>query len=191
MSMLFSAYLEKPSSTNFYGEDVGEHILLLLRRSLITNARWLLLSVVIFTAPVLLSVLLQFANDPLFTGFPKDTAFVATLLWYFFWFFYTFINYLNWFFNVNIVTNKRLVDMDFYDFTHRNITEAPLRSVEDVTHSITGFSQISFNYGTVFIQTAAEKREIEFEFIPKPAKVADMISDLVAEKKLHKEGDNA
>ena len=43
--------------------------------------------------------------------------------------------------------------------------------------------EVIFNYGSVYIQTSAEKREFEFENIPNPAKVRDIISDLVTKVK--------
>lgn len=191
MSMLLGAFLEKPASTKFYGEDEGEFILLILRRSLITNIPWLVISGLMFFAPMFLGSLAVFTDDPIFVSFPMDVTFVILLAWYFFWFFYTFMNYMNWFYNVNIITNRRIVDMDFTGFSHRNITEAPLKSVEDVTHTITGVVEVSFNFGNVLIQTAAEKRELEFQEIPQPARAADIISDLVAKSKQNTGGDNA
>jgi len=55
--------------------------------------------------------------------------------------------------------------------------------VEDITSTVSGATQMIFNYGNVVIQTSAEKREFEFEAVSNPAKVRDLISDLVMEIK--------
>ena len=70
--------------------------------------------------------------------------------------------------------------MDFDHLLHRNITDAPLRNVEDITYTISGAIQTTFNFGNVTIQTAAEQRELEFFLVSNPAKVQDIISDLVS-----------
>jgi hypothetical protein len=75
------------------------------------------------------------------------------------------------------------VDVDFHGILYKNISEAPLRNVEDVTSNISGALEVIFNYGSVFIQTSAEKREFEFENVKNPSKIRDIISDLVTEMK--------
>jgi hypothetical protein len=91
-----------------------------------------------------------------------------------------FERFLNWFFNIHIITNKRVVDMDFDHLLHRNISEAPLRNIEDITYSVSGAIQTVFNFGTVTVQTAAEQRELEFNRVAEPAKIQDLLSDLVS-----------
>jgi hypothetical protein len=103
--------------------------------------------------------------------------------WYLFTFGYIFTSFLRWFFNAYLVTNKRVVDIDFESLVHRRFSEAFLYNVEDLTHQISGALQVIFNYGTLHIQTAGETRELEFESIPQPATVQDMISDLSSAKR--------
>ncbi len=185
MSMILSAFVENPKSANFFGEDDGETIVLVLRRSLITNFRWLLLGILGLLGPWFLTSILALVDPTTINDVPYIIAFMGTALWLLFWSAYLFINFLNWFYNVHIVTNWRIVDMDFTGFLHRDITEAPLRTVQDVTHQISGFMPVLFNFGHVIIQTAGENQQIDFHDVPKPAKAADIISDLVTT--LHKE----
>jgi len=42
------------------------------------------------------------------------------------------------------------------------------------------------DYGTVYIQTAGEKTEIEFENVPQPAKVAAILNELLLEEEREK-----
>jgi len=55
--------------------------------------------------------------------------------------------------------------------------------VEDVTSNVTGATRVIFNYGHVFVQTSAEKREFDFEDVANPSKVRDLIADLAMEVK--------
>ena len=71
--------------------------------------------------------------------------------------------------------------MDFNGVLYKNISECTLNNIEDVTSNVIGTFGILFNIGDVFIQTAAEKSEFEFDNIDNPAKIRDIISDLVVE----------
>jgi len=71
--------------------------------------------------------------------------------------------------------------MDFHGLLSKNISEAPLKNVEDVTSNVTGALRVIFNYGHVYIQTSAEKREFDFEDVANPSKVRDLVSDLAME----------
>jgi len=77
--------------------------------------------------------------------------------------------------------------MDFHGLLYRNISQAPIRNIEDVTYNISGALKVIFNYGDVLIQTAGEKVEFEFEEVGNPSKVVDILSDLVSKLKGHSE----
>ena len=116
-------------------------------------------------------------------------VFIINAFWYVFTFGYIFERFINWFFNIHIITDKRIVDMDFDHLLHRNITDAPMRNVEDITYTISGAIQTTFNFGDVSIQTAAEQRELEFHQVANPAKIQDILSDLVANYRRKHRGD--
>ena len=51
-----------------------------------------------------------------------------------------------------------------------------------MTAQTAGFLSALFDFGTVVIQTAAERREFEFNGIPHPAKVTTLLNDLILEE---------
>jgi len=77
--------------------------------------------------------------------------------------------------------------MDFHGITYKNISETMIDNIEDVTSNISGPVGTIFNIGHIFIQTAGEKREFEFNDIADPSTIRDIISDLVAEKRTNKQ----
>ncbi|MEZ6255460.1 MAG: PH domain-containing protein [Patescibacteria group bacterium] len=180
---LTCSYLPKPSGTNFLGRDEGETILLLLRRSLVTNIPWVIITAALVILPSFFAGLGLYLNIPLFADVPTDIKVISLFFWYIFTFGYFFVNFLNWFFNVHLVTTKRVVDMDFSGLLHRDVSEAAIRNIEDVTYTISGAARVIFNYGNVLIQTAGDQQELEFGAIPKPAQVHDIITDLVSNLK--------
>lgn len=177
MGLLFSSKIENPDKVFFEGEDEGEKVLLTLRKHPITNLKWMLIFIFLLLAPIPVRAAL---SEEILSFVPINFQLVTVVFWYLFTFGYFLTSYLVWFYSVYIVTNRRIVDIDFNDFLYKRFSEAPIRNIEDITHHYVGVLQPIFDYATIQIQTAAESKEIEFELIPDPANTQDFISDLVA-----------
>lgn len=179
ISKLFHSFETNTKGICFQGKDDDEQILYVLRRHFATNLTWIILTLLFLFVPVLVLAILLPGLQNESPVQPAKFFFAASVFWYLFVFGFVIERFLNWFFNIFIITTKNIVDMDFHNLLNKNIAETPLRNIEDVTYEIKGLSGIVFNYGTVTIQTAAEKREFEFEYLANPSKIADIISDLV------------
>lgn len=181
MSILAS-FIKEPKNIAYDGEDADEHIRYLLRRSWITNLPWVLgLVMMFFGTFIIFPYLRSLQLDGQALVKPE---FIIVLSWsWFLAIFGLFILYFaNWFFNVYIITNKKIIDFDFFGLTYKNISDAPLTNIQDVTAKISGPFNMIFNIGDVFIQTAAENREFDFAQIDDPGKVRDIISDMITER---------
>lgn len=179
-----AAYAAKPINTFLEIQDSQEEIEILLRRHVVTNLPWLIITVLLAVAPF---ILLRFSNElattfpslKLLENFTNAQVGVLQLLYYLIIFYFAFTQFLEWFFNVLVVTNKRIFDVDFHAPLHRNISEAQLEEIQDVRFSQSGFGAVLFNYGNLFIQTAGQRQDIELHFAPNPAKAHDAITDLL------------
>lgn len=180
MIPFFASMENKPKGTAFDGKDNDEEILWVFREHFILNLSWMFVFVVLFFAPSLVAWISSFFNYNLFELVPGNLLFISMAFWYVFVLGFAFESFITWYFNVFIVTNKRLVDIDFQGLLHRRFSEALLTNIEDITNEVSGASQVLFDYGTVYIQTAGEIRELDFENVPHPTKVQDIISDLSA-----------
>lgn len=180
MTALMGQFIREPKGVHFDGQDNEEKILLFLRQHFIVNIKWVFITALLIFALPVFDYLLSLGNTSLDQLMPARYLFVVRLLLALFTFGYFFENFLTWYFNNYVVSDKRVVDIDFYGLIHRRFSEAPLRNVEDITNQISGFGQVIFHYGDVSIQTAAESREITFENVPDPDKVQDIISDLIS-----------
>jgi uncharacterized membrane protein YdbT with pleckstrin-like domain len=87
--------------------------------------------------------------------------------------------FLNWYLNVYVVTNKRVINVTHHSLFERQTTEASLQRVQDVTHKTLGFLSMLFNYGDVIIQTAGHHTLIHFHMIPKPRAAHRLIAGLL------------
>ncbi|TSC63815.1 MAG: Uncharacterized protein G01um101493_324 [Microgenomates group bacterium Gr01-1014_93] len=174
---MISAYLENPKNHVFQGQDPDEKILLLLRAHIITNLSWIIPAIFIFLIPFFLPQAAAFLGFDLFS-LPQTYLTAFLVINYLLVLIISFEGFLYWYFNVNIITNKRIVDIDFYSILFKNIDFAPLSDIQQASSSIAGVLGLIFNFGNVGVQTAGATIEVDFKNIPNPDKVADFISDL-------------
>ena len=172
---MFPSYVENPENCRFEGQDADEKILLLLRAHPILNLKWIIPAILLFFAPFFVSKLLSIINFNL--SFPEAFGVVFLIINYLLILTIVFEGFLHWYFNVYIVTQKNIVDVDFHSILFKNIDVAPLRNIEDASSSMGGILSSIFHYGNVFIQTAGNTKNIDFLDIPKPHFVSDFILD--------------
>jgi len=168
----------------FETQDDDEEVVLLLRAHFITNLPWILITLIFSLIPPLLAVTGGLSLLQSQIGLNPTTIYSLLLIWYLFLFAYAFQNFLLWYFNVYLVTNENVVDMDFFQLLYRKIASAELSKIEDVTASMGGVAQSLFNYGNIQIQTAGAVVEFVFERVPNPAYVQKVIEETV-EKARH------
>lgn len=92
---------------------------------------------------------------------------------------YIWFNFLNWFFNVGVVTTLRIIDVDFTSVIYKEVTETRLDRVEDITSKSGGYFESFFDYGNVFVQTAGKDTYIEYMNVPKPSEAVRIIDELI------------
>lgn len=175
-----SAYCYRPRGVDFETRERSEKIILLLRRHPITNIGWLVVALAMLITPFVLPYF------PLLDFLPKNFQFIAVLGWYLVTTAFVLENFLTWFFNVNIITDERIIDIDFYNLIYKEVSDAKIDKVQDVTYKMGGAIRTVFNYGDVFIQTAAEVPAFEFLAVPKPDRVARLLQDLIIEEEKEK-----
>lgn len=83
-----------------------------------------------------------------------------------------------WYYNVFIVTDRRVIDIDQRGFFDRIVSEAPLRKIEDVTWRRRGFWQTIFRYGNVRIKIIDSDSGLEIVKVRRPEKISQVIIDL-------------
>lgn len=178
---MFKAFLPKPKNVYFEDQNEDEKVVLILRQHLFTQIKSLVLT-------SLMAIFIPFILD--YVGFLPSFPERFQFAFYLFWLvliLIVFINiFLHWFFNLYIITDERIIDVDFDSMIHKNISSAKIENIEDITTSTSGFFASIFNYGTIAVQTAGEKREFEFAAVPQPAKVSKLLNELLLEEEQEK-----
>jgi len=170
----------KSQFAHFETQEADEEIILLLRAHGITNIAWII--AVIFLALFGFAGFVGSFFIPSELNLPFDSRDYAIFLivWWLLLSGFALQRYLAWYFNVNIITNKKIVDVDFLHLFYKQISETSLENVQDITHRTVGFLQNHFDYGDVVIQTAGETQNFEFLSVPDPDGVQKKILELSA-----------
>ncbi len=178
------SYIERPQNCRFEGQDPDEKILLLLRSHPITNIPWILLSVFVFLIPFFLPEVAAFIK--LDIGIlPQNFLIILVILDYLLVLTILFEGFLNWYFNVTLVTNEKVVGIDFSNLLYKGVDLAPLPKIEEADSTTAGILGTIFNFGNVSIQTAGAKVAIEMKNVSRSSVVADMVLDLAGKPHEH------
>jgi len=178
-SSIFASIQALPAAVHFDGQDKGEKVILLLRARPVTLI-WPILQTV-FLLGIFAALLLPIQGvASTMQGFNFSAfSIVLVVLLISLGVSNIFGHFARWYFNVFLVTNERLVDLDFPSLNIARWSATPLDRIEDVSHTPGGFAAVLFDYGDVFVQTAGEKNEFELAAIPRPRIVQDILLDLI------------
>lgn len=159
----------------------GEKIILFLRRHWmallpIFGAIFLLIAI-----PVVLIAILYYYG--LFSWLQEldlvvsPTKIVALFfsLYFLYLVFFFFVAWMQYYLDVTILTNRRIVDIQQINLFNRKVASTDLIYVQDVRSEVKGPLQRFFDYGTVVIQTAGKRANFILEDIPHPSAVARRI----------------
>lgn len=187
---MLSSYVVRPTSCRFEGQDPDENILLLLRAHPITNLSWIVTSIFIFAIPFVVPKIAPLAGFSL-TGIPQNLLIIFLIINYLLVLVIVFEGFLSWYFNATVITDEKVVDMDFEYLLYKGVDLAPLSKIEETDSVTAGLLGTIFNFGNVKVQTAGATVAIEMKNIPRPATVADMILDLIGKPHEHIIPENA
>jgi hypothetical protein len=70
---------------------------------------------------------------------------------------YGLVCFLDWYYDIDLITNERMISVDFKILSGRSITETPLADIVDIAEKKYGIIPAIFNYGELFFRTSAEK----------------------------------
>ncbi len=178
---IFTSFCPNPMEINFAEKEEDEKVLLFLRRHFITNVPWILISVFLIILPFALISILNILNMPI--GLPKNSGNFLLMFYSLILFSYILVSYLTWFFNISLITDKRVIDIDFSNLVYKNVAATKLDLVQDASFSQIGVIRSVFDYGDVLIQTAGSLDNFDLLAVPHPEKVIEITGNLIGKEK--------
>ncbi len=168
------------SQKHFPGQRPDEKILYVLHRHWFNIAtHFLVLGLVIIFSLLSLGI-----TPYIFSQIGAGVT--STSLWWFFmsafllflWL-YIFFVWIDYYFDVWVITNERIINIEQKSMFTRVISEVTLTRVQDVTAKIEGFFPTLFDFGDILVQTAGEEKHFHFRNIPNPEHYKEEVMILV------------
>ena len=170
----------QPTFTHYHfeGQKNGEEILMVIHRhwfNILTH-----FSVIFFMILFLFGS--YFLTAFFFDEFSEQlllnlTAFMRSLFFTFLWLLF-FAIWIDYYFDVWIVTSERIINIEQKGLFTRVVSELELEKIQDVTTDVRGVIPTFLNYGHLLIQTAGERERFIFRNVPDPYKIKDTIMKL-------------
>lgn len=167
-----------------------EKIALILKRDWVTFVPSVALFAVLAAIPPLGYFFLgRFEPELLNTRWLSLIFILGGSAWYLFALLLFFTMFTDFFLDVWIVTNERVIAIVQKGLFHRTVSQARLYQVQDVRTVVKGPIQLLFSYGDLHVETAGLGHgEFHFDNIPDPNAAARKIMELVeGDRKYHEE----
>lgn len=87
----------------------------------------------------------------------------------------------DYYLDVWVITNRRIIDIDQKGFFRRENATMQLSKIQDITTSVDGFFATLIGYGMVRVQTAGFEREFVMYGVKNPNHTRDMIESAVSQ----------
>jgi len=190
--------MRKNKLIEFPGKAKDEKIFLFLRRHPFSFLPFLALILAMILIPLILVVSFSFSgfnldsvvsflsNFSFFADVPStelsERAFEIVVVLSSAYFLFTlgvFLTaFIDYYLDVVIITNRRIVDINQDRLFARSISECDIVDVEDAKAKIHGMLGTLFHFGDVLVQTAGTQENFELDHIPNPYRIARRIVDL-------------
>jgi hypothetical protein len=158
-------------SIHFDLQQETEEVLLLIREHPITQVPWVLNSIGLVIILIIVNLLIppMFSiQQILFFNIFAGSAIFA----------YAWLNFLRWYFEVGIITNERILDIDFKSILYKEVSITNISNIEEIASRSGGYLGALFNYGNIYIKTAGANEDIEFHNAPNPTIIIKLINKL-------------
>ncbi len=162
----------------------GERIEMLLRRHSLMMFWNVLLYVALLIVPWIFRwfMIRQFP-DIWASRFLSPVFYLGGSIYILFILLFFFASFIDYWLDVWIITNERIISIEQKGIFARTFTEQKLYRLQDVTSEIHGFLPTVFHYGNVIVQSAAIEQNAVFKQVPHADVVARKIMQLMEESK--------
>lgn len=163
----------------FAGQRRGEELIFVLRKHPMTLLMPALLFLFASLMPLVFYLLIISSALPAFRYEPYQSIFFLMLtIYYGFLWVALAMGVTDYYLDVFLVTNKRIMKVEQRGLFNRTVSELELEQIQDVTSVINGPIRTLFGYGDLEVQTASEKAKVEPKDIPHPVTVRRKIMEL-------------
>lgn len=161
-----------------------EKLIMIIRKHKIYYLKHALVLLFLFILPILLYLFLAFNLEDLFNPIIDTLFIIISSVYYLAILFFSLISWMNYYLDVWLVTNERIIEYEQKSPFHRETGELMLESIEDVSVRVEGIIPSIIKSGNVYVQTAGQAERFVFVDAPKPEDIKETIIRLT-HKALH------
>lgn len=162
----------------------GEHILHEIRKHWFVLFSELALSIFLLFLPLFGYTILKSLS---ITVVAIGNSLVLFLFFYALWILIMWVIILiiwtDYYLDIWIITNKRLIDVEQKGFFNRVVSTVDLENIQDSTDEVKGIIPTLLRFGNINVQTAASEGVFVIKGIDNPSKTSHYLNEAVREKK--------
>ncbi|WKZ28813.1 MAG: PH domain-containing protein [Patescibacteria group bacterium] len=169
------------SIKTLFTQQPGEKIEFVLRRHPIVFAGPVFVFIILALIPLIGKEIFLEGQPLAFSNPLAQAGIVLLLVTYYLGIWVFFLSqFTDYYLDINIVTNDRIIDINQKGLFGRSIAELDLTRVQDVHSEIKGIIPTLLGYGYVTVQTASNEENFHFEQVPNPNAIRQRILELAA-----------
>lgn len=170
--------ITQPIDFDFPNREQNEKVYMTVRRHFFVLVKQSLIFLFFFVFPVVIWGVLYYLKIELsdYIFFPIIVLVVS--LYYLFVALFAMIKWIEYYYDVWIITDRRLIDIEQKSLFNHITSELRLDKIQDVTFEVRGFLPSMFHYGNIYVQTAGAVQRFSFEEIPRSQQIKRLIIDL-------------
>lgn len=175
--------------SHFVREKRGEHVIFVLRRHWFTFVPTVVIFFVLASLPfgVATGANILFPEMVWSDSLAYPALVLVASLYCLFTLLFFYIRFIDYYLDMWLVTNERIVDIAQNGLFSRMITEFELGRIQDVTTDVRGVLGTILQFGKLTVTTASSTNSIIFHEIPEPDKVREELIRLASDyRRRHK-----
>ncbi len=161
----------------FPGQEQDEKIISVIRKHWFNYLIFFIFAVIMMI-PIVVVLVYWFLNPDIFIASLRSIMILIISAYILSSLAILLIGIVDYYLDIYILTDKRIVDINQVGLFNRQISEVHLHQIQDVNAKVQGFFETIFHFGDVNIQTAGEQSNFIFSTVPHPYTIAKRILEL-------------
>lgn len=157
----------------------NDKIIVQTRRHIVSSLNIILMLLFMIFLPLVLLSFLRINVPAIGSSILMNFIVIVGSVYYLIVAIFAFTAWINYYYNLLIVTNNEVIDVDQNGIFDRRVTELSILRVQDVSARVKGFFPTFFNYGDVVAESAGENSQTYvIDCVPNPVFIANKIMEL-------------
>ena len=153
-----------------------QEIVWFTRKHIMSLLGSILLIIFLFLIPVAFGIVLWYKANSIFESNLLNVVVILAAVYYLVIISFTFTIWINYYYDVFIITDQEIIDIKQEGIFGRKINEVSILRIQDVSAQVKGVLPTLFNYGNVVAESAGENSQTYIiEDVPNPMKMANKI----------------